>query len=211
VILKRPRGRACVLAGFGPLLVGGCQERPGASAQRDPPPPAIERVASPTPATRQDGTGREQSYPEITPQQIVRDLAGRSVGEGWSTWVFATNEPRAVTLVDIRIGVDKATIVVRLETESKPFPLPSLPASPPPTPGPRPRMAPPPTYEVIPGMPTLPPPPTFAPLPSFSLPPIPTPSPRKWSGRLRLHYEWIVGEWNLVKIENLSFRPESLP
>ena len=28
----------------------------------------------------------------------------------------------------------------------------------------------------------------------------------KMKGRLRLHYEWIVGRWDLVKIENLSFK-----
>ncbi len=26
------------------------------------------------------------------------------------------------------------------------------------------------------------------------------------SGRIRLHYEWIVDQWNLLKVENLTFK-----
>lgn len=28
----------------------------------------------------------------------------------------------------------------------------------------------------------------------------------KMAGKLRLHYEWIGGEWNLVRVENLTFK-----
>jgi hypothetical protein len=29
----------------------------------------------------------------------------------------------------------------------------------------------------------------------------------KMGGRLRLHYEWIADQWNLVRVENLTFKP----
>ncbi len=28
----------------------------------------------------------------------------------------------------------------------------------------------------------------------------------EWSGRIRLHYEWIVDQWQLLKLENLTFK-----
>jgi hypothetical protein len=29
----------------------------------------------------------------------------------------------------------------------------------------------------------------------------------KMAGRLRLHYEWIADQWNLLRVENLTFKP----
>jgi hypothetical protein len=79
-----------------------------------------------------------------------------------------------------------------LKAEKKPPPMPSLPAwSPPPPPA------------TVPGMP---PPPTMRPFPrSTFLWPTTT---RKYSGRLRLQYEWVAGQWSLLRVENLSFKPE---
>ena len=28
----------------------------------------------------------------------------------------------------------------------------------------------------------------------------------KMAGKLRLYYEWIAGEWNLIRVENLTFK-----
>jgi hypothetical protein len=143
-----------------------------------------------------------QGRPQITSDQVASDLVGRTIGEGWSGWRFQPNERRTVKVVEVKRTGDAATVVIDLVTESRPLPMPTFPPS---TPWPTP---PPPTLNLptIDGVapPTLP---TMAPSTLIPRLILPTPPSRKWGGRLRLQYEWIAGQWSLVKIENLGFKP----
>src|SRR6266699_3296090 len=86
------------------------------------------------------------NHPEITREQIANDLIGRGVGEGLSAWTFQRDEPRTITVIEVKESGDKATAVVEVKTESKPLAMPSFPAFPPPpvaaTPSPLPLSAP---------------------------------------------------------------------
>lgn len=160
-----------------------------------------------------------ETRPEITGEQIANDLVGRSVGEGLSVWTFQRDEPRTLTVIEVKRSGDRAIAVVEVRTESRPLPMTSLPAFSPLPAAPIPSLpafSPPPPPPAIPGMPPLPTMPPIPPVPSLpasSPPPPPTfklpwTSPRKCSGRLRLQYEWVAGQWSLLRIENLSFKLE---
>jgi hypothetical protein len=136
--------------------------------------------------------GSCQGHPAITPEQISTDLNGRAVGEGFSMWMFVKEEDhRTVSVVEDKRSGDRATLVVEIHTQTRPFPIPSFPPMP--------------TLAPLPAMQGMAPSSTMATVPPPTLPPF---TPHKWSGRVRLHYEWVAGEWSLLRLENLSFKRE---
>ncbi len=91
------------------------------------------------------------SYPKITVEEIQSDIVGKSLGEGFTSWVFNENEPRDISIIESEYKEDRAKIIIDISTKG-------------------------------------------------------LWSGDKMSGRIRLHYQWFADEWNLVRLENLTFK-----
>ena len=94
------------------------------------------------------------SHPEITLENIQKDIVGKKAGEDLLAWTFAEDEPREISIVENKYEGDKATIIIDMKTQSAPAVL----------------------------------------------------IKSKMAGMLRLHYEWIANKWNLIRVENLTFK-----
>lgn len=92
-------------------------------------------------------------HPKITIENIQKDIVGKSTDEGLMSWKFAENEPREISIIEIKYDGDKATVIIEMKSQYVSF------------------------GKII-----------------------------KRAGKLRLHYEWIVNEWNIIRVENLTFK-----
>ena len=59
------------------------------------------------------------SYPDITLDDIQRDIVGKDTGEGLTGWRFAPEEPREISILETKKEGKLRLIAIDMVTESK--------------------------------------------------------------------------------------------